>query len=186
MGRLGRPEIIYFSWLKKPIFIKKFQLVTRNTFFYYLKFPLGAQVLFESQIRGNDHLSHCLTKWHQQISSHCEYSLLEEQPLSPRSVQVFAWKDLPRMRKFQLLLVEVAEVPFRPWYLKLLKNFVKSKFKVITYLLKFVKLCTYLLPLLHHHPLHQKNLQPHLGLRRWRLRPGFRCRKLVHHFRVYC
>ena len=40
MGRLGRPEIIYFSWLKKPIFIKKFQLVTRNTFFLLPKIPI--------------------------------------------------------------------------------------------------------------------------------------------------
>ena len=117
--------------VKKTYIYKEISISNKKYFFYYLKFPLGAQVLFESQIRGNDHLSHCLTKWHQQISSHCEYSLLEEQPLSPRSVQVFAWKDLPRMRKFQLLLVEVAEVPFRPWYLKLLKNFVKSKFKML-------------------------------------------------------
>ena len=116
--------------VKKTYIYKEISISNKKYFFYYLKFPLGAQVLFESQIRGNDHLSHCLTKWHQQISSHCEYSLLEEQPLSPRSVQVFAWKDLPRMRKFQLLLVEVAEVPFRQWYLKVLKNFVKSKFKV--------------------------------------------------------
>ena len=117
--------------VKKTYIYKEISISNKKYFFYYLKFPLGAQVLFESQIRGNDHLSHCLTKWHQQISSHCEYSLLEEQPPSPRSVQVFAWKDLPRMRKFQLLLVEVAEVPFRPWYLKLLKNFVKSKFKML-------------------------------------------------------
>ena len=116
--------------VKKAYIYKEISISNKKYFFYYLKFPLRAQVLFESQIRGNDHLSHCLTKWHQQISSHCEYSLLEEQPLSPRSVQVFAWKDLPRMRKFQLLLVEVAEVPFRQWYLKVLKNFVKSKFKV--------------------------------------------------------